>query len=193
VETGTPQEIRINYLAEAVVDIHMKVKSPDLAPVGFYTAGWDTKMNLKAGDHVDVCDEAHYWYRSTIIGRRFVENKGVDCDGKPLEEIIVGYRYYDKSGNKADPNGRAFTGYSPAWDQVKLLSNISVQLEGTMVQPYTSIDGGDDCKNTKNLRDWEEDVFITGTPATPRTYCTYRRDCPITEYSETVRIEKKRY
>ena len=60
-----------------------------------------------------------------------------------------------------------------------------------MVHPYISIDG-DDCmrtKNTKQLRDSEEEVFI----GAPRTYCVYRRECPITEYSETVRIEKKRY
>ena len=114
-----PLEIKVNFLAEAINDISLRTESPDIAPVGFFTAAWDTKMNLKVGDHVDVCDEAHYWYRSTIIGRRPCQDEGVDCDGNPLEEIIIGFRYYDKSGNKADPNGRTFIGYSPAWDQTK--------------------------------------------------------------------------
>jgi hypothetical protein len=191
-ELNTPLQVTVNFLCEIPVDFTLPVSSTDIAPVGFNTPLWDVKMNLTVGDHVDVCDESHDWYRATIIGKRECSDSGNDVDGNVIEEIIIGFRYYDKSGPKADPNGRAFIGYSPAWDVTKLLSQVSVQLEGTMVHPYTTTDG-DDClktKNTKSLWDFDETVYVS---VEPREYCVYRRESPITEFTETMRVQNRKY
>ena len=76
-----------------------------MAPLGFYTPGWEHKLqSVKPRACFDVCDEQRNWFRATIMDR-FVAvgpDAGVDCDGHPVEECTVGLRWYDETGLKRD-------------------------------------------------------------------------------------------
>jgi len=50
---------------------------------------------LNHGAIFDVCDENRNWVRSTIKSRDPCANGTVDCDGNPIEELQVGYRFQD--------------------------------------------------------------------------------------------------
>jgi hypothetical protein len=50
-----------------------------MAPEGFYTSGWEWRMNIKLNDKVDCCDEYHQWYSGFV--HAIEETEGTDVLG----------------------------------------------------------------------------------------------------------------
>jgi hypothetical protein len=112
--------------------------SDKIAPLGQFTDAWEWRNNLKVGDFIDCCDEYSNWYRAHILERRerIDGAAGVDCEGKPLEEFLIAFRYTDEIyGVKEDKHGK-YVGWGSRFDSYRSLTCTSVMPKHSMVHPY---------------------------------------------------------
>ena len=114
--------------------------SDQIAPVGMYTDAWDWRLSLKKNDAIDTCDEYHSWFRGHITARRECtgEAKGVDCEGKPLEEVCVALRYADSvyGTKKVANDDQLYVGWLSKFDSWRSLTCTSIMPPGSVHTPY---------------------------------------------------------
>jgi hypothetical protein len=83
--------------------------SYDIMPLGTRCHDFEWRLNLKPGDQIDCSDTSNVWYRATVLQR----NDGV----QDIPHVKVGYRTYTEDGDKIDDDDKAFTGWSPKYDE----------------------------------------------------------------------------
>jgi hypothetical protein len=87
--------------------------SPDLDRYNSKSIDDEWRLKLEVGDIIDAHDGAKVWYASTIIDKTVIQ----ESDDVFYIKLLVGFRIFDESGEKADDKGRRYIGWPAAFDE----------------------------------------------------------------------------
>lgn len=115
--------LKFNSLYEFCRYIEKSSGANEIMPFGSKTEDFEWRMNIKAGDIIDVCDTSNVWYNSTVLKEAVEEVQ----PGHQIKEIFIGYRVYDENGDKVDTEGKKFNGWSSRYDEWLSVTNPRIQ------------------------------------------------------------------
>jgi len=121
---------------------------------------------LKVGDLVDCYDTSGVWYLSTVLKTNYTAG---------LQKVFIGYRTYRKDGEKTDPDGRTYRGWSKSFDEW-------IETFSLRIQPPTSLShtGYIECKSgdreyDRITVDDKKDILLN-SPRGVKIFCVERGD-----------------
>ena len=121
---GPTKEYRVKYLKDNVMPQAHETNT--MAPFGSYTKDEGWRDTLKTGDRVDAIDRSEKkWHTATVI----VPEERKQEDIMPI--VKVGFRYYEKTGDKKDSMGEYF-GLGEDKDDFIGAWTVRIQPVGTM-------------------------------------------------------------
>lgn len=108
-----------------------------------YTTAWAWRMQLQIGENIDCCDEYGNWFTAFVIEIRECvgHQAGVDIDGTPLRECLIGFRYYDEEfGTREDPiDRRKYVGWGSKYDSWREFTCTSIHPPNSLANKYCEV------------------------------------------------------